>query len=209
MLFKELVSVIAFASLACCDRPMQQFGLIQPANDGHTQVSHSEPTQANANPERISITLIPGDRHPIRTLLNIRSAMRYGEYRWNEEGVPSGPLWVRVDLRRQLLSVIRGQDEIGTTVILYGADLKPTPVGNFQVLARFKDHRSGPYGAPMPYTLRLTTDGVSIHGSNVHSGAATHGCIGVPVAFAKKLFDQVRVGDEVLIAGDAGKPILT
>ena len=53
--------------------------------------------------------------------------------------------------------------------------------------------------APMPYTLRLTGDGVSIHGSNVRWGFATHGCIGIPKAFAAKLFSVAKVGDEVLI----------
>ena len=35
--------------------------------------------------------------------------------------------------------------------------------------------------------------------SNVRWGAATHGCIGVPVEFAQKLFDQVSKGDQVVI----------
>jgi lipoprotein-anchoring transpeptidase ErfK/SrfK len=59
----------------------------------------------------------------------------------------------------------------------------------------------------MPYTLRLTPDGVSIHGSNVRWGFATHGCVGVPTAFAAKLFDAVKKGDEVLIiSGDRRSP---
>jgi lipoprotein-anchoring transpeptidase ErfK/SrfK len=57
----------------------------------------------------------------------------------------------------------------------------------------------------MPYTLRLTADGVSIHGSNVRWGYATHGCVGVPTAFASKLFEAVSVGDDVLIVG--GSPV--
>ena len=86
-------------------------------------------------------------------------------------------------------------------MILYGADGLATPAGKFPVLAKLKDHRSQTYDAPMPYTLRLTADGVSIHGSNVRWGYATHGCVGVPTAFAAKLFDAVSVGDDVLIFG--------
>jgi lipoprotein-anchoring transpeptidase ErfK/SrfK len=129
--------------------------------------------------------------------------MLYGQYRWDDQGVPEGAKWIRIDLRQQLISVFRGGHEIGTSVILYGADKKPTPLGTFPILARFKDHRSGPYDAPMPYTLRLTPDGVSIHGSNVRWGAATHGCIGVPLDFARNLFTQVQVGDLVTITNDA------
>ena len=51
----------------------------------------------------------------------------------------------------------------------------------------------------MPYMLRLTKDGVAIHGSNVREGWATHGCIGVPLDFARKLFSVARKGDLVVI----------
>ena len=130
--------------------------------------------------------------------------MQYGDYRWDDKGVPHGRTWVRVDLKSQIISVFRGADEIGTAVILYGADGLATPTGKFPILAKLKDHRSQTYDAPMPYTLRLTADGVSIHGSNVRWGYATHGCVGVPTAFAAKLFENVSVGDDVLIVGSAG-----
>jgi lipoprotein-anchoring transpeptidase ErfK/SrfK len=137
---------------------------------------------------------------PIKTILDVRVPMTYGEYRWDDKGVPAGPVWVRVDLRTQLVSVFRRGQEIGTAVILYGADGVPTPTGKFPILAKLKDHASATYGnAPMPYTLRLRADGVSIHGSNVRWGFATHGCIGVPTGFAAKLFDAVKTGDEVLV----------
>jgi len=40
---------------------------------------------------------------------------------------------------------------------------------------------------------------VSIHGTSVKYGFATHGCIGVPTPFAKRLFDQVKLGDKVIV----------
>ena len=138
---------------------------------------------------------------PIATLLDVRTPLRFGEYRWNDAGVPANPTWISIDLQRQLISVFRGPHEIGTAVILFGASSRETPVGTFPILAKLKHHTSATYGnAPMPYTLRLTGDGVSIHGSNVRDGYATHGCIGVPVDFAAKLFDAVNRGDKVVIA---------
>jgi lipoprotein-anchoring transpeptidase ErfK/SrfK len=129
--------------------------------------------------------------------------MHFGDYVWNDRNVPKGTVWVRVDLKSQILSVFRSGHEIGTAVILYGAEEKETPDGTFPVLAKVRDHRSATYDdAPMPYTLRLTGDGVAIHGSNVRWGAATHGCIGVPVEFAAKLFDEVKKGDHVVIVRD-------
>lgn len=139
---------------------------------------------------------------PIKSLLDVRQPMEYGEFLWDERGVPTGHAWVRVDLGSQLISVFRSGHEIGTAVILYGADGLPTPTGKFPILAKLKDHRSSTYDAPMPYTLRLTADGVSIHGSDVRWGFATHGCVGVPTAFAAKLFGALRTGDEVLIVRD-------
>ena len=137
---------------------------------------------------------------PIKSILDVRAPMTYGQFVWNDAGVPAGPTWIRVDLHAQLMSVFRSGHEIGTAVILYGADGLPTPTGKFPILAKLKDHRSITYdNAPMPYTLRLTRDGVSIHGSNVRWGFATHGCIGIPKEFAAKVFDVVKTGDEVLI----------
>lgn len=139
----------------------------------------------------------------VHSILNVRKRMHYGDFVWNDRDVPTGQVWVRVDLESQLISVYRAGHEIGTAVILYGADEKETPDGVFPVIAKIKDHKSITYdNAPMPYTLRLTDDGVSIHGSDVRWGRATHGCIGVPIEFAQKLFGQVSKGDEVVIISD-------
>jgi lipoprotein-anchoring transpeptidase ErfK/SrfK len=138
---------------------------------------------------------------PVKSLLSVKAPLHFGDYVWNDRGVSAGPTWVRVDLHSQLISVFRAGHEIGTAVIVYGADGLPTPAGKFPILAKLRDHRSQTYDAPMPYTLRLTGDGVSIHGSSVRWGAATHGCIGVPLPFAERLFSAAHVGDEVVIVG--------
>lgn len=142
---------------------------------------------------------LPGAAYRVSSLLAVPSAMRYGEALWDDRGAAAGRVWVRIDRKAQLISVFRGGDEIGTAVILYGAPAKPTPAGRYPVLEKRRVHRSSLYDADMPYTLRLTGDGVSIHAANVREGRATHGCIGVPADFARRLFDQVKMGDPVLI----------
>ncbi|HKQ44986.1 MAG TPA: L,D-transpeptidase family protein [Rhizomicrobium sp.] len=132
-------------------------------------------------------------------MLNVVNPMRFGNFVWNEDRIPKGPVWVRVDLTRQLLSVFRAGHEIGSAVILYGTPHKFTPTGHFTVLEKRKDYYSRSYDAPMPYMLRLTSDGVAIHGSNVRPGWATHGCIGVPLDFARLLFAAAKKGDAVII----------
>ncbi|WP_426291556.1 L,D-transpeptidase family protein [Sphingomonas sp. TWP1-3-1] len=140
-----------------------------------------------------------GEKRVVRSVLNIKKPMMFGDYVWNEVGTPAGLTWVRIDLGHQTLSVFRAGHEIGTTVILYGTDGKPTPTGIFPVLFKTRTHRSTLYDAQMPFMLRLTEDGVAIHASNVREGSATHGCIGVPLAFAKLLYGQMRRGDQVVI----------
>lgn len=152
------------------------------------------------------LQLPDGQAREVRSLLNITRRMRFGDYVWNEDHVPAGPVWVRIDLARQTLSVFRADHEIGSAVILYGTDGKPTPVGTFSVLAKAKDHQSSLYDAAMPFMLRLTNDGVAIHASNVRQGFATHGCIGIPAGFARLLFDQIRIGDPVAIVPAAPTP---
>lgn len=147
-----------------------------------------------------TIALPNGDRREIGSLLNVERPLRYGDYIWNDANIPSGPIWVRVDLEHQMMSVFRGGHEIGAAVILYGTDGKATPTGVFPVIEKAEYHRSSSYDADMPYMLRLTGDGVAVHASTVRQGSATHGCVGIPSVFAKLLFGQIQRGDDVVIS---------
>ena len=149
---------------------------------------------------RLPVLALPGgEQRTVRSVLNIDRKMKFGDFEWRDKDVPPGPVWVRVDLTRQMLSVFRGGHEIGSAVILYGTDGTPTPTGIFPILAKAREHSSNLYEAEMPFMLRLTNDGVAIHASAVRRGSATHGCVGIPFAFAEKLFDAVQRGDEVAI----------
>lgn len=131
--------------------------------------------------------------------LSVTGPMEHGTFAWNDSGVPAGEIRIIIDLSTEMLHVYRAGYEIGRAVILYGADEKPTPTGQFTVLERNIAHVSNLYGAPMPYMLRLTWDGIAIHGSEVEYGYASHGCIGVPDEFAALLFEQAQLGTNVLI----------
>lgn len=173
------------------------------------KVALAAPLGAAAGPrirypaDRYPVLILPGDqRRTVRSVLNITRPMRFGDYRWNDAGISAGPTWIRIDLARQMLSVFRSGEEIGSTVILFGTDGKPTPTGAFPILEKAARHRSTLYDADMPFMLRLTRDGVAIHASDVRAGSATHGCIGVPEEFASLLFAQVKRGDLVAILPD-------
>lgn len=135
----------------------------------------------------------------VRRILDIKGPLKHGEFIWDESGAPSGPIVITVDLAAQVVSIFRDGYEIGTAAIIYGADNMPTPLGVFPILQKDADHVSNLYDAPMPYMLRLTNDGVAIHASDVRYGNATHGCIGVPTGFARKLFAATRLGDRVIV----------
>jgi lipoprotein-anchoring transpeptidase ErfK/SrfK len=136
----------------------------------------------------------------IKRILPIKGPIRYGEWHWDEAGVPAGPLVVTVDLEARVLSVFRGGYEIAATAVLLGTSEKPTPTGLFPITEKDADHTSNIYdGAPMPYMMRLTNDGVTIHGTRVENGYASHGCVGVPTPFAKKLFAITALGTPVYI----------
>jgi lipoprotein-anchoring transpeptidase ErfK/SrfK len=208
---RGILVAIAFAALATAGAAAWSSRLIDRSQPVATQLEElpdwADKDRTFLTKAQVFQARAQGLDRDVQSILNVRKRMQFGDFIWNDRNVPKGTVWVRVDLKSQILSVFRAGHEIGTSVILYGADEKETPAGTFPVLAKVKDHKSATYdNAPMPYTLRLTHDGVAIHGSNVRWGAATHGCIGVPVEFAAKLFDEVGKGDQVVIVRDR-KPV--
>ena len=140
------------------------------------------------------------ERFVIKRILPITGPIKYGEWHWDETGVPDGPIVITVDLDARVLSVFKGGYEIGATAVLLGTSDKPTPLGVFPIKWKKADHYSSTYDdAPMPFTQNLTDDGVAIHGTKVEKGYASHGCIGVPAGFDKKLFGATKPGDRVFI----------
>ena len=150
----------------------------------------------------------------VRRILDIPGPLKMGEFHWDESGAPAdGPVVITVDLDAQVLSIFRGGYEIGAAAILYGREDKPTPLGAFPISQKHARHVSNLYGAPMPYMMRLTNDGITIHGSDsVAPGYATHGCVAVPVPFAKRLFEAAKLGDVVIVTKgkrlQMGEPIV-
>jgi len=137
----------------------------------------------------------------IKRILAIDGPIKYGQWFWNDKGVPDGPLVITVDLDARVLSVFRDGYEIGATAVLLGTDEHPTPLGTFPILTKERHNISEKYGdAPMPWSLRLTWDGVAIHGGHaVELGWASHGCIGAPNGFMQKLYPIAAKGDRVII----------
>jgi len=135
----------------------------------------------------------------IKRILPIEGPIKYGEWHWDDADVPDGPLVITVDLDARVISVFRNGYEIGAAAVLLGTQDHPTPLGVFPILEKKRHNISSIYHVPMPYTMRLTWDGIAIHSSAVENGYASHGCIGTPDDFAAKLFAIAKRGDKVII----------
>lgn len=137
----------------------------------------------------------------IKRILPIEGPIKYGEWHWDDADVPEGPLLITVDLEARTISIFRDGYEIGAAAVMLGTDEHPTPTGTFPILTKERDNVSEKYGnAPMPWTLRLTWDGIAIHGgAEVENGYASHGCVAIPDGLASKLFEVAKKGDKVVI----------
>lgn len=156
-----------------------------------------------------------GDALVIKRILPIKGPMKYGEWHWDDKGVPEGPLVITVDLEARVMSVFRGGYEIGAAVAMLGTDEHPTPLGTFPILHKQRHNVSEKYdNAPMPFSMFLTTDGIAIHGGrSVENGYASHGCIAIPTEMAEKVFAIAKNGDKVIITRGkrigVGDPIIS
>jgi hypothetical protein len=134
--------------------------------------------------------------------------LKPGEWVLRPEIAPNGPVLIYVDLGRQRATVYRNGVRIGVSTISSGKDGYETPTGVFTILEKDKDHRSRTYdNAPMPYQQRLTWKGVAMHAGNLPGFPASHGCVRLPMEFAKKLFTVTPMGGTVVIAGGHEDPV--
>ncbi|HVL29554.1 MAG TPA: L,D-transpeptidase family protein [Sphingomicrobium sp.] len=134
-------------------------------------------------------------------------ALKPGDWVWAPRLAPKGPVLVYVDLDRQLASVYRNGIRMGVSTISSGKPGHETPNGVFTILEKNKEHYSRTYdNAPMPYQQRLTWKGVALHAGNLPGYPASHGCVRLPMEFAKLLFGTTEMGGTVVIAGRHGQP---
>ena len=90
-----------------------------------------------------------------------------------------------------------------TVEVRFGSDELPTREGAFAVFRKSRDHVSSLYDTPMPFAM-FFSGGQAVHYSpdfaaNGYDGAS-HGCVNVrDRAAVAWLFDQVRLGDKVIV----------
>lgn len=140
-------------------------------------------------------------------LLDQPASLRPGQWVWAPELAPAGPLLVYVDLTRQLATVYRNGVRMAVTTISSGKPGHDTPTGVFTILQKDANHHSSKYNdAPMPFTERLTWDGVALHAGGLPGYPESHGCVHLPLEFAKLLFGIESLGGTVVITGGQDEP---
>ncbi|MCW2791369.1 MAG: peptidoglycan-binding protein [Nocardioides sp.] len=108
-----------------------------------------------------------------------------------------------IDKTSQTLRWVVDGTVLKTLDVRFGASYTPTREGVFHVYTKDADHVSHLFGSEMPYSM-FFSGGQAVHYSSDFAArgyyGASHGCVNVRdydgVAW---LFDQVRVGDEVVI----------
>ena len=135
------------------------------------------------------------------------TSLEPGQFVWEANAPADGPVEIVVSIPLQLAYVYRGGTLIGVSTISSGAPGNDTPTGTFQILQKRRDHRSNLYNdAPMPFMQRLTWDGIALHAGEIPGHPASHGCVRLPLAFARQLFTMTRLGGSVHVVDTAFTP---
>jgi lipoprotein-anchoring transpeptidase ErfK/SrfK len=132
--------------------------------------------------------------------------LKPGEYWWNPQLSPSGPVVALVSIPLQTMHVYRNGILIGRSTVSTGSKGHSTPGGVFSILEKKQTHRSKKYdNAPMPYMQRLTWTGIAMHSGKLPGYPASHGCIRLPYDFSQLLFKATANGGTVVV-GDGKTP---
>ena len=133
--------------------------------------------------------------------------LKPGQYLWAPMIAPSGPVLAVISLGVQRCYVYRNGVLIGVATVSTGKAGHQTPTGVFTVLQKQVHHKSNLYdSAPMPYMERLTWSGVAMHAGNLPGYPASHGCVRMPMAFARLLYGVTARGMTVVITDLDGVP---
>src|SRR5947208_937082 len=136
--------------------------------------------------------------------------LKTGEYVWEPERAPEGPLLIVASTTEQVAYVYRNGIRIARSSVSTGRPGHRTPTGVFTILEKEVHHTSSIYkGAEMPYMERVTWGGIALHAGDLPGYPDSHGCIRLPLEFSKLLFGVTMKGATVIIADEHAAPAET
>ena len=105
--------------------------------------------------------------------------------------------WLEVWRRRQVAVLVVDGKVRRTISVSTGKPGFTTPAGRFRVYRRERRSWSVPYGVWLPWAAYFN-GGIALHGSpEVPAYAASHGCVRIPMPFARAVFGFARLGTPV------------
>jgi hypothetical protein len=118
------------------------------------------------------------------------------------------PIMAIVSIKSQQVTFYDAGGWILRAPVSTGTTGRETPAGVFAVVEKNKDHHSSLYDdAWMPNMLRITWNGIALHGGPLPGYAASHGCVRMPFDFAEKVFDKAPMGMRVIISPNDTEPV--
>jgi lipoprotein-anchoring transpeptidase ErfK/SrfK len=118
------------------------------------------------------------------------------------------PIMAIVSIKSQQVTFYDADGWILRAPVSTGTTGRETPAGVFAVIEKDKDHHSSMYDdAWMPNMLRITWNGIALHGGPLPGYAASHGCVRMPFDFAEKVFDKAPLGMRVIISPNDTEPV--
>jgi hypothetical protein len=136
--------------------------------------------------------------------------LKPGEYVWEPERAPEGPLLIVASVTDQVAYVYRNGIRIARSSVSTGRPGHQTPTGVFTILEKEVHHTSSIYkGAEMPYMERVTWGGIALHAGDLPGYPDSHGCVRLPLEFSKLLFGVTMKGATVIIADQHSAPAET
>jgi hypothetical protein len=136
--------------------------------------------------------------------------LKPGEYVWEPERAPEGPLLIVASITEQVAYVYRNGIRIARSSVSTGRPGHRTPTGVFTILEKEVHHTSSIYkGAEMPYMERATWGGIALHEGDLPGYPDSHGCVRLPLEFSKLLFGVTMKGATVIIADTHSAPAET
>src|SRR5689334_246303 len=118
------------------------------------------------------------------------------------------PIMAIVSIKSQNVTIYDADGWILRAPVSSGTTGRETPAGVFAIIEKDKDHHSSLYDdAWMPNMLRITWNGIALHGGPLPGYPASHGCVRMPYDFAENLFDKAEIGMRVVISPNDATPV--
>ena len=132
------------------------------------------------------------------------------------EEAAGGAKEIRVNIDRQTLVAMEGDEEVYKFDVVTGREGKETHAGTYKIFRKHEKYTSKTYGSEMPYTMFFTADGKAIHGtlmaslrsylkSLVTDSVGSQGCVGLTDDHAKVLFEWAPEGTPVVVIREEEK----